>query len=61
MCERGAVARGLCSAHYQQWRYRERKTRLARRVERLEREEQIEVPVPPAAPIIPARTTGKLN
>lgn len=31
LCDRGAVARGLCSAHYQQWRYRERKTRLARR------------------------------
>lgn len=26
LCERRAVARGLCSAHYQQWRYRERKT-----------------------------------
>jgi hypothetical protein len=25
------VARGLCSAHYQQWRYRERKSRLTRR------------------------------
>lgn len=31
LCERTAVARGLCSAHYQQWRYRERKSRLARR------------------------------
>ncbi|MBI5508524.1 MAG: hypothetical protein HY903_07210 [Deltaproteobacteria bacterium] len=31
LCERTAVARGLCSAHYQQWRYRERKTRLSRR------------------------------
>lgn len=28
LCDRAAVARGLCSAHYQQWRYRERKTRL---------------------------------
>jgi hypothetical protein len=27
LCDRRAVARGLCSAHYQQWRYRERKTR----------------------------------
>jgi hypothetical protein len=26
LCDRVAVARGLCSAHYQQWRYRERKT-----------------------------------
>lgn len=25
LCERVAVARRLCSAHYQQWRYRERK------------------------------------
>lgn len=33
LCERQAVARGLCSAHYQQWRYRERKTRLAERVQ----------------------------
>ena len=30
LCDRGAVARGLCSAHYQQWRYRERKQKLAR-------------------------------
>ena len=28
LCERPAVARGLCSAHYQQWRYRQRKTRI---------------------------------
>lgn len=28
LCDRVTVARGLCSAHYQQWRYRERKTRL---------------------------------
>jgi len=34
LCDRSAVARGLCSAHYQQWRYRERKTRLARRTHR---------------------------
>ena len=27
LCENRAVARGLCSAHYQQWRYRERKVR----------------------------------
>ena len=26
LCERPTVARGLCSAHYQQWRYRERKS-----------------------------------
>jgi hypothetical protein len=26
LCDKVAVARGLCSAHYQQWRYRERKT-----------------------------------
>ena len=25
LCERPALARGLCSAHYQQWRYRQRK------------------------------------
>ena len=31
LCDRTAVARGLCSAHYQQWRYRERKTRVTRR------------------------------
>ncbi len=31
LCERPAVARGMCSAHYQQWRYRERKTRLVQR------------------------------
>ncbi len=31
LCDRAAVARGLCSAHYQQWRYRERKIRLAHR------------------------------
>ena len=28
LCEKPAVARGLCSAHYQQWRYRERKAKL---------------------------------
>ena len=28
LCERPAVARGLCSAHYQQWRYRQRKARI---------------------------------
>jgi hypothetical protein len=27
VCGRSAVARGLCSAHYQQWRYRSRKVR----------------------------------
>jgi hypothetical protein len=26
VCGRAAVARGLCSAHYQQWRYRSRKS-----------------------------------
>ena len=31
LCDRAAVARGLCSAHYQQWRYRERKSRLTTR------------------------------
>jgi hypothetical protein len=31
LCERSAVARGMCSAHYQQWRYRDRKTKLSRR------------------------------
>jgi hypothetical protein len=30
VCERAAMARGLCSAHYQQWRYRERKSKLTR-------------------------------
>jgi hypothetical protein len=63
LCERSAVARGLCSAHYQQWRYRERKTRLARRVERIEAERRtVELPV---APIAVQRerpeTGGKLN
>ena len=38
LCERTAVARGLCSAHYQQWRYRERKTRLARRIRAMDDE-----------------------
>ncbi len=28
LCDRPAVARGLCSAHYQQWRYRQRKGTL---------------------------------
>ena len=28
LCEKPAVARGLCSAHYQQWRYRERKSHV---------------------------------
>ena len=32
------MARGLCSAHYQQWRYRERKTRLAQRADDATRE-----------------------
>ena len=32
LCDRPAVARGLCSAHYQQWRYRERKQKLNRKV-----------------------------
>jgi hypothetical protein len=27
-CDRRAVARGLCSAHYQQWRYRQKKAKL---------------------------------
>ncbi len=27
LCDRRCIARGLCSAHYQQWRYRERKLR----------------------------------
>ena len=27
LCEREALARGLCSAHYHQWRYRQRKPR----------------------------------
>jgi hypothetical protein len=36
LCERPAVARGLCSAHYQQWRYRERKSRLTRRAPNLD-------------------------
>lgn len=31
LCERKAVARGLCSAHYQQWRYRERKSKLTQK------------------------------
>jgi hypothetical protein len=33
LCEKQSVARGLCSAHYQQWRYRERKTKLTTRKE----------------------------
>ncbi len=32
LCDRPAVARGLCSAHYQQWRYRERKTQVSKSV-----------------------------
>mgnify|MGYP001166420923 FL=1 len=32
LCERPAVARGLCSAHYQQWRYRQRKGTLPKNV-----------------------------
>ena len=31
LCDSVAVARGLCSAHYQQWRYRERKQKLTQR------------------------------
>ncbi|MBN1962801.1 MAG: hypothetical protein JW841_17860 [Deltaproteobacteria bacterium] len=27
LCERSSMARGLCSAHYQQWRYRQRKSK----------------------------------
>jgi hypothetical protein len=32
LCDSVAVARGLCSAHYQQWRYRERKQKLTQKV-----------------------------
>ena len=32
LCDRVAVARGLCSAHYQQWRYRERRVPAAKRL-----------------------------
>ena len=32
LCDRDSVARGLCSAHYQQWRYRQRKSKLVARV-----------------------------
>lgn len=32
LCDRNAVARGLCSAHYQQWRYRERRNARAKQV-----------------------------
>lgn len=28
VCDRRAIARGLCSAHYQQWRYRQKKAKL---------------------------------
>lgn len=45
LCERSAVARGLCSAHYQQWRYRERKNRLVRRVREMEDEQTVPVAV----------------
>ena len=31
VCERQAMARGLCSAHYQQWRYRGRKSLAPKR------------------------------
>ncbi|MEZ4272444.1 MAG: hypothetical protein R3C68_13755 [Myxococcota bacterium] len=31
LCEKTSVARGMCSAHYQQWRYRERKGKSVRR------------------------------
>ncbi len=27
-CDRRAIARSLCSAHYQQWRYRQKKAKL---------------------------------
>jgi hypothetical protein len=47
LCDRSAVARGLCSAHYQQWRYRERKTRLTKKSG---------ITLPPAI-VIPANTT----
>ena len=30
LCERPAMARGFCSAHYQQWRYRDRKNKSTR-------------------------------
>ena len=33
LCDRPAVARSLCSAHYQQWRYRERKQKANRQPE----------------------------
>lgn len=46
LCERTAVARGMCSAHYQQWRYRERKSRLSeRRPRNREASAQAEDPV----------------
>jgi len=36
LCDKRAVARGLCSAHYQQLRYRERKSRLNRHTPAIE-------------------------
>lgn len=33
LCERPSVARGLCSAHYQQWRYRERRGKRSKSTE----------------------------
>jgi hypothetical protein len=47
LCDRTAVARGLCSAHYQQWRYRERKTQLTRKTG---------VELPPTV-VLPAKST----
>ena len=51
LCERQAVARGLCSAHYQQWRYRQRKARITG--ETFERTEKISAEAIDAAMILP--------
>ncbi len=37
LCDNRAVARGLCSAHYQQWRYRERKVHRLKSIKGKER------------------------
>ncbi len=40
VCGKTSVARGLCSAHYQQWRYRVRKAKAKEAEEREQQESQ---------------------
>ena len=51
LCERQAVAGGLCSAHYQQWRYRQRKARITG--ETFEQTQKISAEAIDAAMILP--------